>query len=135
MKRVLVVDDDPQVLSLTGRWLSAAGYDVVLADNFKDARTEIHVCAPEIVVIDVRLGEFNGVQLGLLSREARPDVHVVFISGWDDSGLRRDAAELEARYVQKPFRAADLLAAVTVTARHSPKPRQGNQRSDVLDAR
>ena len=91
MTRVLVVDDDPQVLSLIGRWLSAAGYDVVLADTFKGARMEIDVRAPDIAVIDVRLADFNGLQLGLLARETRPDVRLVFISGWDDTVLRREA--------------------------------------------
>lgn len=113
MTRVLVVDDDSQVLSLMGRWLAAAGYDVVLLDNFNDARMEIHVCAPDIAVIDVRLADFNGLQLGLLAREAKPDVRLVFVSGWDDAVLRREATKLHAAYVQKPLlSAADLLAVV-----------------------
>jgi len=127
MTRVLVVDDDPQVLSLMGRWLSAAGYDVVLADNFKDARMEIHVHAPDIAVIDVRLADFNGLQLGLLARETRPDVRLVFISGWDDTVLRREAARLNAAYLQKPLvAAADLLAFVDADYAHTP-PRRKRQ--------
>jgi DNA-binding NtrC family response regulator len=113
MTRVLVVDDDSQVLSLMGRWLAAAGYDVVLADNFKDARLEMQVCAPDIAVIDVRLADFNGLQVGLLAREANPDVRLVFISGWDDVVLRREAAKLHAAFIQKPLvTAADLLSVV-----------------------
>jgi ActR/RegA family two-component response regulator len=113
MERVLVVDDDSQVLSLMGRWLAAAGYDVVLADNFKDARMEISVSPPDIAVIDVRLADFNGLQLGLLAREMRPDVRLVFVSGWDDIVLRREATGINAAYIQKPLlAAADLLAAV-----------------------
>ena len=127
MKRVLVVDDDSQMLSLMGRWLSAAGYDVVLADNFKDARMEIHVSAPDIAVIDVRLADFNGLQLGLLARETRPDVRLVFISGWDDTVLRREAARLNAPYIQKPLlAAADLLAFVDAEHAHTP-PRRNRQ--------
>src|SRR5258705_13752063 len=103
MKRVLGVGDDSQVLSLIGRWLSAAGYDVVLAGNFKDARMEIHVSAPDIAVIDVRLADFNGLQLGLLARETRPNVRLIFISGWDDVVLRREATRLNAAYIQKPL--------------------------------
>lgn len=124
MTRVLVVDDDPQVLSLMGRWLLAAGYDVVLADNFKDARMEIHVSAPDIAVIDVRLRDFNGLQLGLLARETRPNVRLVFVSGWDDTVLRRDAAGLNAAYIQKPLlKAADLLAVVDPEHTHTPPRR------------
>jgi two-component system OmpR family response regulator len=124
MKRVLVVDDDPQVLSLIGRWLLTAGYDVVLADNFKTARMEIHASAPDIAVIDVRLADFNGLQLGLLARETRPSVRLVFISGWDDAVLRRDAAGLNAAFIQKPLlKAADFLAVVDPEHTHTPSRR------------
>jgi DNA-binding response OmpR family regulator len=111
-KRALVVDDDPQVLSLVGRWLTAAGYDVVMADNFNDATIEIQMRPPEIVVTDIRLGDFNGIQLGFLSRDVRPDARLVIISGWNDSVLRRDAVELGATFIQKPLRAAELLSAI-----------------------
>jgi DNA-binding NtrC family response regulator len=112
MKRVLVVDDDDAVLSLTGRWLTARGYDVVTANDFTEARAEIQLCRPQIVVIDVRLGQFNGIQLGMLAQEVRSEVQLVIISGWDDPVLRRDAEHLGAVYVQKPFRAVDLIAAI-----------------------
>jgi DNA-binding response OmpR family regulator len=134
MKRVLVVDDDSQVLSLMGRWLSAAGYDVVLADNFKDARMEIHVSAPDIAVIDVRLADFNGLQLGLLARETRPDVRLVFVSGWDDAVLRRDATGLNAAYIQKPLLTAAALLAV-VDAEHVQTPPRGNRQTATSAAR
>jgi DNA-binding response OmpR family regulator len=112
MKLALIVDDDAQILELTERWLLAAGYDVVTAGNFVDARTTIQLRKPELVVTDIRLGDFNGIQLGILAREARPGVHLVIISGWDDPVLKQDAAQLGATYLQKPFRAADLLAAI-----------------------
>jgi DNA-binding response OmpR family regulator len=134
MKRVLVVDDDSQVLSLMGRWLSAAGYDVVLAENFKDARMEIHVSAPDIAVIDVRLADFNGLQLGLLARETRPNVRLIFVSGWDDTVLRREATRLNAAYIQKPLvTAADLLAAVD--AEHALTPPRRKRQTAASGAR
>jgi DNA-binding response OmpR family regulator len=98
MKRALIVDDDREVSALTERWLLAAGYDVLVSNDFTDA--------------NIRLGEYNGLQLGLLAREVRSDVHLVIISGWDDCVLRRDATTMGAAFVQKPFRAAELLAAI-----------------------
>jgi two-component system cell cycle response regulator CpdR len=122
MKCALVVDDDSRVLSLTQRWLRAAGYEVVAFDNFKDARAEIHVRQPEVLVLDVRLGEFNGIQLGILAKEARSDAHVVIMSSWDDPVLQHEAAQFGATYMSKPFRAAELLEAVRagVTPSNSP---------------
>ena len=112
MKRALVVDDDSRVLALIRRWLASAGFDTVTSADFEDARIQLHLCQPAILVSDVRLGQFNGLHLGILARQARPDVRLVFISGWDDPVLRRDAAELGAMYLQKPVRVADLLSAV-----------------------
>jgi DNA-binding response OmpR family regulator len=112
MKRALIVDDDRQLSALTERWLLAAGYDVLVSNDFTDARMQIQLRKPDIVVADIRLGEFNGLQLGWLAREVRYDVHLVIISGWDDCVLRREAITLGAAFVKKPFRAAELLAAI-----------------------
>jgi two-component system response regulator RegA len=112
MKRALVVDDDPRVLALIKRWLASAGFDTLTSTDFEDARIQLHLCEPAILVSDVRLGQFNGLHLGILARQARPDVRLVFISGWDDPVLRRDAAELGAMYLQKPVQVAELLSAV-----------------------
>lgn len=112
MKRALIVDDDSRILSVVQRWLLTAGYDVVTSNNFKDARAEILISEPEVLVLDVRLGEFNGIQLGILAKHARSDVRVVVMSSWDDVVLRREAAQLGATFVHKPFRSAELLQAV-----------------------
>lgn len=112
MKRVLVVDDDRQVLSLTTRCLRGAGYDVVAADDFSEARVQIQVCEPSVLVADVRLGSFNGLQLGLLARELHTNVGIVIISGFDDVVLRRDSEQIGAHYLPKPFDPKDLLSVV-----------------------
>jgi DNA-binding response OmpR family regulator len=112
MMRVLVVDDDAQVLGTTTRCLLGAGYEVLTANNFKDARGVIDRGVPDVVIADVRLREYNGLQLGIVARQARSDVHLVIMSGWDDPVHRRHAAQLQAIYLQKPVPAAVLLAAV-----------------------
>ena len=112
MRRVLVVDDDPQVLSLMTRCLQSAGYEVVVSDDFRDARVQMEVWDPSVVIADIRLGSFNGIQLGIIARQVRSDVGVVITSGFDDVVLRRDAAKIGAHYLPKPFKPADLLTAV-----------------------
>jgi DNA-binding response OmpR family regulator len=110
--KALVVDDDPQILTFIRHALEAAGHQVVTATQFKDAREQIARLQPAIVIADVRLGDFNGIQLGILAKSAHPEVRVVIISGWDDAVLRHEAAELGAVYLQKPFDATELLAAL-----------------------
>src|SRR3954466_7922726 len=112
MKRAMVVDDDPQVLSLTARCLQDAGYETVLLSDFREARLQMQVCEPSVVVADIRLGSFNGMPLGILARLIRWDVGLVIMSGFDDPVLRRDAAEIHAEYLPKPFRPSELIEAV-----------------------
>jgi FixJ family two-component response regulator len=109
----VVVDDDPQVLSLASRWLRSAGCESVMSSScFADARVQIKVFEPSILIADVRLGDFNGLQLGLLARRVRTDVRILIISGWDDCVLRRETEQFGATFLQKPLRADALLSAV-----------------------
>lgn len=111
-RTVLVVDDDPHVLNVIGRMLLRGGYEPVLSGDFMDARMQIELRSPRFLVADVRLGEFNGMHLGVLARRLRPDVRIVFMSGWDDAVLRRTAEEIGGVYLRKPLKSADLLSAM-----------------------
>jgi len=110
--RALLVDDDPAVVSIGRRWLTEAGYDVRTSTDFRDAVTELKTNAVDAVIVDVRLGEFNGLQLAHLARQFRASARIVVISGWDDPVLKREAACLGAPYLVKPFSASDLLTAL-----------------------
>jgi DNA-binding response OmpR family regulator len=112
MKRAMVVDDDCSILKIGARWLTSAGYEVETAAEFDEARCRIETSRPDVLIVDVRLRNFNGLQLAILARVARPDIHVVMISGWDDPVLRREANACGAAFVCKPFSAAQLLEAI-----------------------
>jgi len=120
MELALVADDDVSVLAITARWLQEAGYDVITASTFAEARTQIRQSIPAILVADVRLGEFNGLQLALIAREVRPDARIVIISGYDDAMLRRDAKTIGAVFLQKPVQSSALLTAVAASATSRP---------------
>ena len=91
MKSALVVDDDKQVSSLVARWLSKAGYDVSTCEDFGAARERILNDTPPILIVDVRLAGFNGLQLAILARQLHPETRIVVLSGWDDPVLRKEA--------------------------------------------
>jgi DNA-binding response OmpR family regulator len=112
MARLLVVDDDPQMLSLSKRYLAGTGYDILTAADFRDARMQIQLFEPAIIVADVRLGEYNGVQLALLALEAREDAGVVLMSGHADVVLQQEARQSGWQYLTKPFSKRDLLLSI-----------------------
>ena len=108
-KRVLIVDDEPDVVETLAELVQGAGYEVVTRLNFEDARKDIANDPPDILVTDVRLGPFNGLQLAVLMRATRPDSPIVVLSAYDDPTLRLEAAHCHATYLTKPVSRKELL--------------------------
>jgi DNA-binding response OmpR family regulator len=110
--RVLVVDDQADVLNTLLRFLTIGGYDPIGVTDFEAAKHYIDRTPPDILVTDVRLGPFNGLQLALHMRSARPDATIVVLSAWDDAALRHEAVIIGAQYLMKPLNKDQLLSAV-----------------------
>jgi DNA-binding NtrC family response regulator len=106
---VLVVDDCQSVLTVVAAWLAEAGYSVVSCDRYETAKRELMESRPGIILTDVRLGAFNGLQLVIFANEQIPRILSVVMSAYDDPILRREAEQLGARYLMKPFTKADVL--------------------------
>ncbi len=116
MASLLLVDDDLSLLGALSRFLADSGFEVVPCSTFEDAKREIGTLRPEILVTDVRLGAFNGLQLALLARDVRPDVRVVVFSGYDDPVLKEEARRIGATYLVKPVSGHTLVQELRATA-------------------
>jgi CheY-like chemotaxis protein len=111
---VLVVEDEPSLRAVTARILERAGYRVLTAASGPDA-LELEQQTPQpidLVLTDVVMPEILGPQLAAILKERRPDVGVIFTSGFARSALERDEHKLEAPVLQKPLSASELLAQV-----------------------
>src|SRR5687768_11172121 len=80
---ILVVDDDPDVRDLSAVFLRELGYVVIEAPNAKAALAELH-SHPEIVLLftDIVMPEVDGVLLAERARALRPDIRVVYATGF-----------------------------------------------------
>ena len=107
--RVLIVDDDEVYLDGMKELLEEAGYEVLLASSFDDGKHELREHSPDLLIIDVRLGAFNGLQL-ISTGEVR--IPAIVVTGFDDRVLRADAGGFGASYVVKPIAPAALLALI-----------------------
>jgi DNA-binding NtrC family response regulator len=113
---VLVLDDDPAIGELLSIVLGRAGYepvtpvDAAAALDFAAGRPEAVVAA----VCDLQLDAANGAEVLCGLRGIAPRMRAIVISGHAESHVRAelDRAGTEATFVQKPFRAADLVAAI-----------------------
>lgn len=107
-RRVLVVDDDDSLLDALDRALTEADYEVVAAARFEDARRHLTREKFDVLLTDIRLGAFNGLQLAVLAKDLNPDIRLIVFSGFDDTVLRDEVANLGATYLVKPVAFARL---------------------------
>jgi two-component system KDP operon response regulator KdpE len=123
MTRVLVVDDEPQILRALRINLRARQYDV---DTATDGAAALHAAAshhPDLVVLDLGLPDMDGVEV-IRGLRGWTSVPIIVLSGRADS--REKVAALDAGaddYVTKPFGVDELLARIrAVTRRLTPTP-------------
>ena len=78
-ERILVVDDDTEVLSILNRILELEGYDVVTTTNGSSAVTLLEKRKPDLVILDIMLPQFDGFEVLRLIRQ-RSSVPVFWCS-------------------------------------------------------
>lgn len=111
--RVLLVDDDAQVLAATARHLRRAGFEVGTCADGASALSEVRTGDFDVVVSDISMPGMNGIDLLRGIREQDRDLPVVLITGAPAIGSAADAVELGAfKYVMKPFEPDDLIKSV-----------------------
>ena len=109
---LLLAEDDDTLRALGARVLGALGYNVLVARTGSEALQIVaeYEGAIDLVATDVVMPEMNGSQLVELVLQARPEVRVLFMSGYtDDEVMRRGVIDGQTAFLQKPF-TPDLLA-------------------------
>jgi two-component system KDP operon response regulator KdpE len=132
--RILVVDDEPQILRALRINLNARGYDVVTALNGTAALRETKNSRPDILVLDLGLPDIDGVDVIRHLRTWTP-VPIVVLSGRVGSQDKVDALDAGADdYVTKPFILDELLARIrAITRRHGEPDLGGTVRVGRFD--
>jgi len=122
MTRLLVVDDEPQILRALRINLHARQYDVVTAGTGRgalDAATEAY---PDLVILDLGLPDMDGVEV-IRSLRKWTQVPIVILSGRLNSAAKVDALDAGADdYVTKPFSVEELLARIRAVTRRTTEP-------------
>lgn len=120
--RILVVDDEPNILSTLGPLLRARGYDVLTAMTGRAAVQTVERDAPDLIVLDLGLPDIDGVEVCRILRETH-NVPIVVLSARGAEGDKVRALDLGADdYVMKPFGAEELLARIRAALRRSDAP-------------
>ena len=125
MSTLLVVDDEPRVVSFLTRSLVAEGHTVLTAVDGVDALERLRVQGVDLVLLDLVMPRCNGLQVLLdLSRFEGPTPPVIVLSAVDEVGARVQALDLGAvDFVQKPFHVAELVARIRLHLSHASQHR------------
>jgi len=110
---ILVVEDEPMVRQLVVRMLERLGYRCLEASDGMDAlrAVEAHAGTIDGVVTDLVMPHMNGRVLAERLKARRPELPVLFMSGYtDDEMIRRELLVVGAPFIQKPFEAEDFAA-------------------------
>jgi two-component system KDP operon response regulator KdpE len=122
MTRVLVVDDEPQILRALLISLHARRYDVVTAGSGRGALEAAANAHPDLVILDLGLHDMDGVDV-IRSLRRWTQVPIVILSGRINSAAKMDALDAGADdYVTKPFSVEELLARIRAVTRRTTEP-------------
>ena len=114
MARILVIDDDPHIQSALCDVLSHFGHDVLVAVNGREGLARYHECHPDLVITDIFMPEFNG--LDVILDLAPTSANIIAMSGGGDldcGDYLDDAIQFGARRgLRKPFTVNALVEAV-----------------------
>lgn len=116
-RKILVVEDEPDIRGLITFSLKYAGFAVIEALNGEEALDKAVVEEPDLVLLDVRMPKLNGYEVCKLlkSQDATKDIPVVFISARGQEAEIKRGLELGAEeYILKPFAPDELGRRVQV---------------------
>ncbi|WP_270937901.1 ATP-binding protein, partial [Falsiroseomonas oryzae] len=111
-RTILLVEDEPALLSLAERALRRAGFDVLPAASAEDALELLEKGAPTPIALvsDVVMPGMDGLALAAKLRERDPDLPVLLVSGYAEVALGRDLEAERLKLLPKPYALADLVA-------------------------
>jgi two-component system cell cycle sensor histidine kinase/response regulator CckA len=114
-----VVEDHESVLEITARMLADAGFKVMTASHGVEA-LEILKNQPEVdlLITDIRMPLMGGAELSRKVLERRPDLPIIYISGYPADWNPETAAGRRQAFLRKPFTMDDLVRAIKTLLEH-----------------
>lgn len=116
-KKVLIVDDEANVVKAISMVLKGHGYTVVDANDGLQAVSKVYEEKPDLIILDIKLPIGDGISVceNLKNSNDTKDIPVIFITGYPTDEVRKKAFDLGAvDFIPKPFDTDELLKKVKV---------------------
>src|SRR5487761_2413460 len=112
-RSLLIVEDDKPFLERLSRAMEIRGFAVTSCDTVSDGLAQIGRAAPAFAVVDLRLGDGNGLDVVSALKHKRPDARAIVLTGYGNIATAVTAVKLGAvDYLAKPVDADDVAAAL-----------------------
>jgi two-component system, NtrC family, response regulator GlrR len=128
--RILVVDDDDDILSLLSTWLGNEGFDVLTVSSGEEALAQLHTVRPNLVITDLFMGGMSGMELLSTIHRDNPLLPVIMLSGQAKIPDAVKATHLgSSAFLTKPINKEELFEQVKRALRLSPDRIDGRNRA------
>ena len=107
MKKILIVDDQQEILTLLSKLMTQLGHDSATADNWQDANRLFDEADYDLVMLDVHMPGRNGFEVAKAFRIQKPEQKIVIMTGLDPGTVHQTLKEIEVDFnemLYKPFR-------------------------------
>ncbi len=110
---LLIVEDDKSFLQRLARAMEGRGFVVTTAESVADGLLQVEKAAPAFAVVDMRLGDGNGLDVISAMKKRRPEARAIILTGYGNIATAVNAVKLGAvDYLAKPVDADDVAAAL-----------------------
>ncbi|MCB1465006.1 MAG: ActR/PrrA/RegA family redox response regulator transcription factor [Nitratireductor sp.] len=128
---ILIVDDDRPFLNRLARAMEGRGFAVDTAESVAEGLTKVRAKPPAYAVVDMRLGDGNGLDVIEAIRGRRPECKAVILTGYGNIATAVTAVKLGAvDYLAKPADADDILAALLRKPEEKAEPPENPMSAD-----
>ena len=112
-RTLLIVDDDKPFLQRLARAMESRGFQVIVAESIGEGLQAVEKSAPAYAVVDMRLGDGNGLDVISALKERRPEARAIILTGYGNISTAVNAVKMGAiDYLAKPADAEDVVAAL-----------------------
>ena len=112
-RSLLIVEDDKSFLQRLARAMETRGFVVTTAESVADGLLQVEKAAPAFAVVDMRLGDGNGLDVISAMKRRRPEARAIILTGYGNIATAVNAVKPGAvDYLAKPVDADDVVAAL-----------------------
>jgi two-component system response regulator RegA len=130
-RTLLIVEDDKSFLQRLARAMEGRGFTVATAESVAEGLMQLETGSPAFAVVDMRLGDGNGLEVISALKRRRPDARALILTGYGNIATAVNAVKMGAvDYLAKPVDADDVVAALLALDGNPAQPPENPMSAD-----